>query len=183
MASQITDSEKSRNILQGSSALAEAWTGRAADVRSASVRVSNRLHAHTMAIRDANKKAHWKKSGSTSYQFHLLFDKHNVQAAITDTIAERVQTLGGITFALAQDFAKESSIAKASRRREPVLAQLTRIPAYETILIEVRSLARIGTESDDDGTNNLIIRQVARNNDLHSYFNGEQLTSQIHGLA
>ncbi len=185
MTSQITDNEKSRDILQEFGTLAEVRIGLAADVRSASVRALNRLLAHTIAIRDAYKKAHWQTSGATFYQLHLLFDKHYMeQAAIMDTIAERVQTLGGVTFALAQDIAEETSIAKAPRGRESAIAQLTRLSgAHETILIEARPLARRATESGDDGTNDLIISQVVRNNELHSWFIGEQLASQIQGPA
>lgn len=185
MTSHVTKNERSHDILQEFGTLSEVRIGLAADVRSASVRALNRLLAHTMAIRDAYKKAHWQTSGATFYQLHLLFDKHYTeQAAIMDTIAERVQTLGGVTFALAQDVAEESSIAKAPRGRESAIAQLSRLSAaHETILIEARPLARIATESGDDGTNDLIISQVVRNNELQSWFIGEQLASQIHGPA
>lgn len=43
------------------------------------------------------KKHHWLMRGATFYQLHLLLDKHaGEQIELIDTIAERVQTLGGV---------------------------------------------------------------------------------------
>jgi starvation-inducible DNA-binding protein len=133
-----------------------------------------------MAIRDAYKKAHWQTSGATFHQLHMLFDQHYTdQVAVMDSLAERVQTLGGVTFALAQDVASESSIARAPRGRESALAQISRLlEAHETILVEARPLARLAAEGGDDGTNDLIVSQVVRVNELHSWLVGEHLAAQ-----
>src|SRR5450432_2462295 len=57
----------------------------------------NQLLADTMTLRDLYKKSHWQVSGATFYQLHLLFDKHyGEQAELVDTLAERIQTLGGV---------------------------------------------------------------------------------------
>lgn len=113
----------SPDILQDFGSLANVRIGLSAEVRAQGVHALNRLLAHTMAIRDAYKKAHWQTSGATFHQLHLLFDKHyGEQVLIMDAIAERVQTLGGVTFALAQDVVDESSIARpraAANRRWP----------------------------------------------------------------
>src|SRR5881227_4213168 len=62
----------------------------------------NQLLADTMTLRDLYKKAHWQVSGPTFYQLHLLFDKHYAeQVEIVDTIAERIQLLGGVAIAMA----------------------------------------------------------------------------------
>ena len=62
----------------------------------------NQLLADTMTLRDLYKKSHWQVSGATFYQLHLLFDKHyGEQNEIVDTIAERIQLLGGISIAMA----------------------------------------------------------------------------------
>jgi starvation-inducible DNA-binding protein len=167
-------------ILQDFGTLAPVRIGLGTEVRAKSVRALNRLLAHTMALRDAYKKAHWQTSGATFYELHLLFDKHYTeQVAIMDELAERIQTLGGVTFALAQDVVDESSIARAPRGRETALAQLDRLAlAHETILVEARPLARQAADAGDDGTNDLIVSQVVRGNELQSWFIGEHLAVQ-----
>jgi starvation-inducible DNA-binding protein len=50
--------------------------GLPAPVRIKSVAALNRLPAHTMALRDLYKKAHWQISGPTFHVLHRLFDKH-----------------------------------------------------------------------------------------------------------
>ena len=170
----------SPDILQDFGSLANVRIGLSAEVRAQGVHALNRLLAHTMAIRDAYKKAHWQTSGATFHQLHLLFDKHyGEQVLIMDSIAERVQTLGGVTFALAQDVVDESSIARAPRGRESALAQLSRLlDAHETILLEARPLARAAADMGDDGSNDLIVSQVVRSNELQSWFIGEHLAAQ-----
>lgn len=170
----------SPDILQDFGSLANVRIGLSAEVRAQGVHALNRLLAHTMAIRDAYKKAHWQTSGATFHQLHLLFDKHyGEQVLIMDAIAERVQTLGGVTFALAQDVVDESSIARAPRGRESALAQLSRLlDAHETILLEARPLARAADDLGDDGSNDLIVSQVVRSNELQSWFIGEHLAAQ-----
>ncbi|KQQ40230.1 DNA starvation/stationary phase protection protein [Duganella sp. Leaf126] len=170
-----------KQVLQHFGALTEVRIGLPSEVRANSVHALNRLLAHTMAIRDAYKKAHWQVSGATFHQLHLLFDQHyNEQVAIMDSIAERVQTLGGVTFALAQDVVEESAIARsAPRGRETAAAQLAGLlDAHETILLEARPLARAAADQGDDGTNDLIVSQVVRSNELHSWFIGEHLAAQ-----
>ncbi|WP_208640177.1 hypothetical protein [Massilia violaceinigra] len=80
-----------------------------------------------------------------------------------------VRTLGGVAFALAQDGADESAIARAPRGRESARAQLARLlGAHETILIEARPLAGACAWTGDDGSNDLIVSQVVHINELHS---------------
>jgi starvation-inducible DNA-binding protein len=168
------------DLLQEFGALAPVRIGLPPEVRSKSVRALNRLLAHTMAIRDTYKKSHWQTSGATFYELHLLFDKHYTeQVDIMDALAERIQTLGGVTFALAQDVLDESSIARAPRGRESAVAQLARLlDAHEVILGESRPLARLAADAGDDGTNDLIVSQVVRSNELQSWFIGEHLAAQ-----
>ena len=132
----------SPDILQAFGALSDVRIGLSTEVRSQSVRALNRLLAHTMAIRDTFKKAHWQTSGPAFHQLLLPFDQHyNDQVLIMDALAERVQTLGGVTFALAQDVVDESSIARAPRGRESAIAQLSRLlDAHETILLDAREI-------------------------------------------
>jgi len=149
-------------------------------VRAKSVSALNRLLAHTMAMRDLYKKAHWQTSGATFYELHLLFDKHyGEQVELMDSLAERVQTLGGVALALAQDVAEESRIARAPRGREHVVDQLRRlVDAHELILEEARPLAREAADRGDDGTNDLMISEVVRTNELQSWFVAEHLAAR-----
>src|SRR5579872_3035455 len=89
-----------------------------------SVENLNQLLADTMTLRDLYKKHHWQVSGHTFYQLHLLFDKHYAeQAELVDTIAERIQTLGGIAIAMAPDVAETTRIPRPPRDREDVNTQ------------------------------------------------------------
>jgi starvation-inducible DNA-binding protein len=160
------------HVIQDFGTLQNVRIGLSADVRGKSVRALNRLLAHTMAMRDAYNKAHWQTAGATFYELHLLFDKHyEEQAELMDTIAERIQGLGGVTFALPGDVDTESEIARGPRGRESARAQLDRLAnGHETILLEARPLAREADDNGDDGTNDLIVSDLVRLNELQSWF-------------
>jgi starvation-inducible DNA-binding protein len=175
MSDKNTQNDKNTNkdhVVQEFGALAPVRIGLDAEVRSKSVRALNRLLAHTMAMRDAYKKAHWQTTGATFYELHLLFDKHyEEQVVLMDSIAERIQNLGGVTLALPGDVASESSIARGTRDRETARAQLDRLAnGHETILLEARPLAREADDAGDDGTNDLIVSEIVRTNELQSWF-------------
>ncbi len=164
-------------VIQAFGSLAPSHLGLADAVRARSVAALNRLVAHTMALRDLYKKAHWQTSGASFYGLHLLFDKHHgEQLALMDALAERVQTLGGVALALAIDVAHESRIARAPRGRERVPDQLRRLlDAHQIVLQEARPLALEAGERGDEGTNDLIVSQVVRTNELQSWFIAEHL--------
>ena len=153
-------------------------------VRTKSVAAVNRLLAHTMAVRDLYKKAHWQISGPNFYELHLLCDKHySEQLELMDALAERVQTLGGVAFALAHDVVEETRIARAPRGRESTANQLSRLlDAHELLLEEARTLAREAAQRGDEGTNDLIVSQVVRTNELQSWFVGRHLAPR-NGIA
>ena len=76
-----------------------------------SVERLNQILADTMTLRDLYKKHHWQVVGKTFYQLHLLFDKHyEEQAELVDQIAERIQLLGGLSYAMAADVAENTNI-------------------------------------------------------------------------
>ena len=140
----------------------------------------NLLLADTMTLRDLYKKSHWQVAGPTFYQLHLLFDKHyGEQEEITDALAERVQTLGGVARALAHDVAEETRLARAPSGVEAPGNQLRRLlDAHELVLTEARPLARQAMADGDDGTADLIVSQVVRINELQSWFVGRHLSAQ-----
>src|SRR3954466_13793989 len=67
-------------------------------VSEESVTNLNQILADTITLRDLYKKHHWQIAGPTFYQLHLLYDKHAAeQEDLVDSIAERIQLLGGVT--------------------------------------------------------------------------------------
>jgi starvation-inducible DNA-binding protein len=137
----------------------------------------NQLLADTITIRDLYKKHHWQVAGHTFYQLHLLFDKHhNEQDELVDAIAERIQTLGGISLAMAPDVAETTNIPRPPRGREEAPVQLSRLlEAHEIILREAHTMARLAADAGDDGTNDLLVSQVIRTNELQVWFIAEHL--------
>jgi len=128
-------------------------------------------------LRDMYKKHHWQLSGPTFYQLHLLFDKHaSEQTEIVDALAERVQTLGGMAVAVANDVAAMTKIERPPRGREEVPVQISRLlEAHEHVLIEARALARKAAELGDDGTNDLLLSEVVRPNEAQVWFVSEHI--------
>src|SRR5271169_5042766 len=139
----------------------------------------NQLLADTMTLRDMYKKHHWQVAGHTFYQLHLLFDKHHgEQDELVDEIAERIQLLGGISLAMAADIAETTIIPRPPRGREEVPVQLSRLlEAHEIILKESRAFAKQASEAGDDGTNDLLVSDVIRGNELQVWFLAEHLVS------
>jgi starvation-inducible DNA-binding protein len=137
----------------------------------------NQLLADTMTLRDLYKKSHWQVAGPTFYQLHLLFDKHfGEQVELVDSIAERVQLLGGISIAMAPDVAETTQIERPPRGREEVPVQLSRLlDAHQVIIRDTRKMARRASELGDDGTNDLLISEVLRTNELQVWFLSEHL--------
>jgi len=142
-----------------------------------SIELLNQILADSMTLRDLYRKHHWQTAGHTFYQLHLLFDKHfNEQSDLVDAIAERIQLLGGVSIAMAADVAETTMIPRPPRGREEVPVQLSRLlEAHETVLEEVRSAARLTGEAGDYGTNDLLVSQVMRTNELQVWFVAEHL--------
>lgn len=140
----------------------------------------NQLLADTITLRDLYKKHHWQVAGHTFYQLHLLFDKHfGEQAELVDSIAERIMTLGGISIAMAPDVAEMTLVPRPPKGREEVPVQISRLlHAHEIILKEARTMARLADEAGDDGTNDLIVSEVVRTNELQVWFLAEHLVDE-----
>jgi starvation-inducible DNA-binding protein len=137
----------------------------------------NQLLADSMTLRDLYKKSHWQVSGATFYQLHLLFDKHfDEQVEIVDTIAERIQLLGGITIAMAHDVAETTKVPRPPKGREEVPVQLSRLlDAHEILITECREMAELANKLGDIGTNDMIVSDVLRANELQVWFLSEHL--------
>jgi starvation-inducible DNA-binding protein len=137
----------------------------------------NQLLADSITLRDMYKKHHWQISGPTFYQLHLLFDKHfNEQVELVDTIAERIQILGGVSIAMGGDVAELSHIPAPPTGREEVPVQISRLlEAHKHIMQECHDIADAADDAGDDGTNDMVVSDILRANELQSWFIGQHL--------
>src|SRR5256885_9165570 len=147
----------------------------------------NQLLADSMALGDLYKKAHWQVIGPTFYQLHLLHDKHySEQVEIVDTIAERIQLLGGVAIAMAPDVAETTQIERPPRGREEVPVVLSRLlDAHQIIIRECRQIADKADKIGDHGTNDMVVSDVLRANELQAWLVSEHLveTPLVHATA
>ena len=149
-------------------------------VRLEMVEQLNVLLADTITLRDLYKKSHWQVAGPTFYQLHLLYDKHyEEQSELVDTIAERIQILGGVSIAMAADVAETTRIARPPKGREEVPVQLSRLlDAHEVVILACRELAERANKVGDAGTNDLVVSDVLRANELQVWFLSEHLVEE-----
>ena len=132
-----------------------------------------------MTLRDLYKKCHWQVAWADLLPMHLLYDKHyGEQVEVVDLIAERIQLLGGISLAMAADVPETTQIERPPRGREEVPVQLSRLlDAHQVIIRQTRKLARRASELGDDGTNDLVVSEVLRTNELQAWFLSEHLVN------
>ncbi len=137
----------------------------------------NELLADSSTLRDMYKKHHWQVSGPTFYQLHLLFDKHyEEQVEIVDTIAERIQLLGGISVAMGGDVAQMSKVPAPPKGREEVPVQISRLlEAHKIVMQKCLDISKSASDAGDEGTNDLVVSDVLRPNELQSWFIGQHL--------
>lgn len=147
------------------------------DARMLSCQILNRILADSIIIYNLYKKHHWLVRGPTFHQLHLLLDKHaGEQLELIDVIAERVQTLGGIAVADPRHVAEITKVPRPPNGCEEVPAMLSRLlEAHELIITAVREGARITSEQGDDGTNDLLVSDVLRRNEMQVWFLAEHL--------
>jgi starvation-inducible DNA-binding protein len=137
----------------------------------------NVLLADTASLRDLYKKSHWQVGGPTFYQLHLLFDKHfEQQVELVDLLAERIQILGGVSVAMAHDIAELTRLVRPPKGREEVPVQISRLlEAHALILADARKLAKRAADLGDDGSNDLLVSNVIRTNEMQVWFVSEHL--------
>jgi starvation-inducible DNA-binding protein len=147
------------------------------DARMYSCQLLNQLLADSQILYALYKKHHWLMRGATFYQLHLLLDKHaGEQIVLIDQLAERVQTLGGIAVGDPRHVAEITRVPRAPNGCEEVPAMLSRLlEAHEMILVDAHEAAARTVEQGDDGTNDLIVSDLIRLNELQSWFLVEHL--------
>lgn len=171
--------------IQPFGAVVKMPNGLSESICQASVEGLNQILADTMSLRDLYKKHHWQVSGQTFYQLHLLFDKHfHEQAEIIDELAERVQMLGGISIAMAADVAEVTRVPRPPKGREEVPVQISRLlAAHELILKAAHALAKKAADMGDDGTNDLLVSDVIRTNEMQVWFLAEHVVQTPQVIA
>lgn len=137
----------------------------------------NKVLADTQILYGLYKKHHWLMRGATFYQLHLVLDKHaGEQLELVDTLAERVQTLGGVAVGDPRHVAEITSVPRPPDGVEEVPAMLSRLlEAHETILTEAHDAAARTAALGDDGTNDLLVSQIIRTGELQAWFLAEHL--------
>ena len=145
--------------------------------RSSSCTTLNEILADTMVLYSMYKKHHWLVAGPTFYQLHLLFDKHaEEQNELIDVLAERVQSLGGVAVGDPRHAAELTTITRPPDGAEEVGVMIGRtLRAHETIIKKVRAAITATEESEDWGSNDVLMGDVLRRHELQVWFLAEHL--------
>ena len=145
--------------------------------RTSSCEALNEILADSMVLYALYKKHHWLVAGPTFYQLHLLFDKHaEEQNEIIDILAERVQSLGGIAVGDPRHAAELTTIPRAPDGAEEVSVMIDRtLRAHETIIKKVRAAIKATEESEDWGSNDVLMSDVLRRHELQVWFLAEHV--------
>ncbi|HEX7049458.1 MAG TPA: DNA starvation/stationary phase protection protein [Longimicrobiales bacterium] len=151
--------------------------GLSADVRGEVASELNVILSDTRILHDLYKKTHWLMRGATFYQLHLLMDKHaEEQEELVDLLAERVQTLGAVAVGDPRHVAELTRVERPPDGAEEVPAMLSRLlDAHELIIKETRDLARRAEELGDLASNDILVSNVLRTNELQAWFVSEHL--------
>ena len=148
-----------------------------ADARTESCTLVNQILADTIILYHLYKKHHWMMRGHTFYQLHLLLDKHaGEQIELIDAMGERMQTLGGVAIADPRHVAEITKLKRPPNGVEEVPMMLSRLlEAHELIISELREAINKTAANQDSGTNDLLVSQVLRTNELQVWFLAEHL--------
>jgi len=163
--------------IQAYGTLRDLPVGVSKEGRQQNVALLNQLLADTITLYSMYKKHHWQVMGPTFYQLHLLFDKHATeQLALVDLIAERIQTLGGLATGMPADVAEQTRLDRPPKGSEEVPVMISRLlEAHETIVKEVNAAVELTEQNKDWGTNDLLMSDVLRTNQLQVWFLAQHL--------
>lgn len=145
--------------------------------RKQNIGILNQLVADSITIYNLYKKHHWQVTGPTFYQLHLLLDKHAGEILETiDLLAERIQTLGGVTTGMPFEVAEMTRIERPPTGQEDIPAMLARTVAAHRVVIEgLRQGIETTDENKDYGTNDLLVSDVLRVHELQVWFISQHL--------
>ncbi len=151
-----------------------------AEARLESAQLLNAILADSMILYALYKKHHWLVAGPTFYQLHLLFDKHaDEQLELIDPLAERVQSLGGIAVGDPRHAAELTTIERPPNGAEEVPTMIHRLlDAHETVITKIREAIRRTDRNEDWGSNDLLMSDVLRRNELQVWFISAHLVDE-----
>ena len=149
------------------------------DARAQSCQILNQILADSIILYHLYKKHHWLVRGLSFYQLHLLLDKHaEEQLKLIDLLGERVQTLGGVAIADPRHVAEVTAVPRPPDGVEEVPAMLSRLlEAHEIVIEKVRDAIAATAGNRDDGTNDLLMSETLRTNELQVWFLAEHLVN------
>jgi starvation-inducible DNA-binding protein len=147
------------------------------DARRESCGLLNGILADSQILYALYKKHHWLVRGATFFQLHQLLDKHaGEQLLLVDTIAERIQTLGGVAVGDPRHTAEITTIPRAPDGVEEIPAMISRLlEAHEIVIGKIRAALERTDERRDMGTNDLLAGDVLRTHELQVWFLSEHL--------
>jgi starvation-inducible DNA-binding protein len=147
------------------------------EARLLSCQLLNQILADTIILYSLYKKHHWQMRGPTFEQLHLLLDKHaGEQLELIDTLAERVQQLGGVAIAEMRHVAEVTTIERAPDGVEEVPAMLARLlSVHEAIITAVRAAIEQTAQNGDGGSNDLLMGDVLRTHEQQVWGVAEHL--------
>lgn len=97
-------------------------------------------------------------------------------AELVDLLAERIQILRGVSVAMAHDVAELTRLERPPKGREAVPVQISRLLETHALIIkDTRDLAKKADDLGDDGTNDLLVSDVLRTNEMQVWFLSEHL--------
>ena len=139
----------------------------------------NQLLADSITLYNLYKKHHWQVTGPTFYQLHLLLDKHAEEVLATvDAIAERIQTLGGVTTGMPWEVAETTNIEHPPTGEEDIPAMLARtVNAHATIIKTIRDGIEQTDDNKDYATNDLLSSRVLPLHELQVWFVSQHLVN------
>lgn len=137
----------------------------------------NQLLADSITLYNLYKKHHWQVTGPTFYQLHLLLDKHAGEVLETvDLLAERIQTLGGVTTGMPFEVAEMTKIEHPPTGQEDVPALLARtVNAHATVIKTIRAGIEQTDDNKDYGTNDMLSSDILPLHELQVWFVSQHL--------
>jgi starvation-inducible DNA-binding protein len=128
--------------------------------------------ANSVFMYSLYKKYHWHVAGEDFYQYHKLFDKHAAeQLPIIDAVAERIRTIGGQAEAMPADVVRLTNLeekAGVGHRPGDMVASL--LEAHSAFIERLRLAIEDADDSDDAGTEDLLVSEVLRVHELQVWF-------------
>lgn len=129
------------------------------DTRQSETLVSslNGLLANYQVFYMNTRGLHWNIKGEKFFELHLKFEElYNNLVLKIDEIAERVLTLGGTPLHSYTDYLKQSAIKETrnvSKGKEGVKLV---VDSFQKVIALQRSLLKLSSDADDEGTNALM---------------------------